>query len=203
MDAFREEVRGYSTEDLELIVADQKDFYTEEEFAILQAELQTRDRTEADRVKAAEYLAREQEGERLTLELEEERRALEQEEERRARAEEAARLAREREAARRQEIFKMRIASLKARGYDGYYEYMTLSLTDNNAGGIYTDNNAGGIYTDTIDNRLNDLALDGWRLVSSYANELGHNTTPGTAYSAGSNATIDQHILILERFVKI
>ena len=194
MDAFREEVRGYSTEDLELIVADQKDFYTEEEFAILQAELQTRDRTEADRVKAAEYLAREQEGERLTLELEEERRALEQEEERRARAEEAARLAREREAARRQEIFKMRIASLKARGYDGYYEYMTLSLTDNNA---------GGIYTDTIDNRLNDLALDGWRLVSSYANELGHNTTPGTAYSAGSNATIDQHILILERFVKI
>ena len=194
MDAFREEVRGYSLEDLELIVADQKDFYTEEEFAILQAELQTRDRTEADRVKAAEYLAREQEGERLTLELEEERRALEQEEERRARAEEAARLAREREAARRQEIFNNRIANLKARGYDGYYEYMSLSLTDDDAGGILTSG---------IDRRLNDLALDGWRLVSSYTNELGHNSTPGTAYSAGSNATIDQHILILERFVKI
>ena len=194
MDAFREEVRGYSTEDLELIVADQKDFYTEEEFAILQAELQTRDRTEADRVKAAEYLAREQEGERLALEQEEERLALEQEAERRAREQEAARRAREREAARQREIFNNRVANLKARGYDGYYEYTSLSLTDDNA---------GGIYTDTIDNRLNDLALDGWRLVSSYTNELGRNTTPGTAYSAGSNSTIDQHILIFERFVKI
>ncbi len=158
MDAFREEVRGYSTEDLELIVADQKDLYTEEEFAILQAELNTRPRDEAARKKEAE------------------------------------RIAREKEAARKQKLHNDRIASLKARGYDGYYEYMTLSLTDNNA---------GGIYTDTIDNRLNDLALDGWRLVSSYANELGHNSTPGNILSSGSNSTIDQHILILERFVKI
>lgn len=176
MDAFREEVRGYSTEDLELIVEDQKDLYTEEEFAILQAELQTRDRSED------------------ALQREAERLALEQEAERRAREQEAARRAREREAARQREIFNNRVANLKARGYDGYYEYTSLSLTDDNA---------GGIYTDTIDNRLNDLALDGWRLVSSYTNELGRNTTPGTAYSAGSNSTIDQHILIFERFVKI
>ena len=158
MDAFREEVRGYSLEDLELIIEDQEDLYTAEEFAILKEELVIRQKQEEQRKKEEEQRKREEE-----------------------------RLAREREAARRQEIFK-------ARGYDGYYEYMSLSLTDDDAGGILTSG---------IDRRLNDLALDGWRLVSSYTNELGRNSTPGTAYSAGSNATIDQHILILERFVKI
>lgn len=158
MDAFLEEVRGYSVEDLDLIIEDQEDLYTAEEFAILKQERENR-------------------------RAEEERRRAEEERQRR-----------EREAARKREMFMNRVANLKARGYDGYYEYTTLSLTDDNA---------GGIYTDTIDNRLNDLALDGWRLVSSYTNELGRNTTPGTAYSAGSNSTIDQHILIFERFVKI
>ena len=165
MDAFREEVRGYSLEDLELIIEDQEDLYTAEEFAILKEELVIRQKQEEQRKKEEEQRKREEE-----------------------------RLARAREAARRQEIFNNRIARLKARGYDGYYEYMSLSLTDDDAGGILTSG---------IDRRLNDLALDGWRLVSSYTNELGRNSTPGTAYSAGSNATIDQHILILERFVKI
>jgi hypothetical protein len=158
MDAFREEVRGYSVEDLDLIIEDQEDLYTAEEFAILKQERENR-RTEEERRRAEEERQR-----------------------------------REREAARKREMFMNRVANLKANGYDGYYEYRSLSLTDDNA---------GGIYTDTIDNRLNDLALDGWRLVSSYTNELGRNTTPGTAYSAGSNSTIDQHILIFERFVKI
>lgn len=150
-DTFLEEVRGYSLEDLELIVEDQEELYTAEEFAILKDELI-------------------------------------------GRKSEAERLARQQEAARKKEIYDNHIAALKARGCDRYYEYMTLSLTDDNG---------GGIFTGTIDRRLNELALEGWRLVSSYTNELGHNSTPGNVFAAGSNSTIDQHILILERFVKI
>lgn len=56
-----------------------------------------------------------------------------------------------------------------------------------------------------ITSLLNEYALDGWRLVSAYVNELGHNSSSSGIgeFSTGSNSTIDQHILILERFVKI
>ena len=38
----------------------------------------------------------------------------------------------------------------------------------------------------------------------AYANELGHNSTSGGfgGFSIGANSTVDQHILILERFVR-
>ena len=84
-------------------------------------------------------------------------------------------------------------AFLKANGHEGFYEYQVLSISDSNSGSV-------DIYD--LAERLNALGRDGWRLVSSYANELGHNTTPGTAFTAGSNATIDQNILIFERFIK-
>ena len=84
-------------------------------------------------------------------------------------------------------------AFLKENGHEGFYEYQVLSIGDSNSGSV-------DIYD--LAERLNALGRDGWRLVSSYANELGHNTTPGTAFTAGSNATIDQNILIFERFIK-
>lgn len=48
--------------------------------------------------------------------------------------------------------------------------------------------------------QLNKLGREGWHLKCAYTNELGHNTTPG--FSGSTNATIDQNILIFERFIK-
>lgn len=93
---------------------------------------------------------------------------------------------------KRRAAYEARIENLRQRGYDGYYEYMTLSLIDNDGG----DLNASQVVV-----TLNEHALDGWRLVSAYANELGHNSSPG--FISSTNSTIDQHILILERFIKI
>ena len=75
------------------------------------------------------------------------------------------------------------------------YEYTTLSLVDDDG---------GGLTTTQVTRLLNDYALDGWRLISAYANELGHNSTSGGfgGFSTGTNSTVDQHILILERFVR-
>jgi hypothetical protein len=85
-----------------------------------------------------------------------------------------------------------RIDSLKSKGYEGYYEYKVLSLCDEENGNISITRLAV---------LLNDYAMDGWRLVTSYANELGHNSS--SFGGQGTNSTIDEHILIMERFVKI
>ena len=89
---------------------------------------------------------------------------------------------------------KNKVEALKAKGYEGYYEYTTLSLIDDDG---------GSLTTAQITVLLNEHALEGWKLVSAYTNELGHNSTSGAFGLAGTNATIDQHILILERFVRI
>ena len=116
------------------------------------------------------------------------------------------RLVREREEQQRQErlraeaaernkkLHEDRLNSLRYRGYEGYYEYKTV---------IINDGTLGGVSSYEITSTLNDLALDGWRLVSSYANELGHNSTPGSFGSSGTNSTIDEHIFILERYIKL
>lgn len=108
------------------------------------------------------------------------------------RTEAEKRLAEERE--RERKLHEDRLNSLRYRGYEGYYEYKTV---------IVNDNSDGGAWADRISSTLNDLALDGWRLVSSYTNELGHNSNPGTTFTTGTNATIDEHIFILERFIKL
>ena len=77
-------------------------------------------------------------------------------------------------------------------GHDGYYEYKVVSLDDDNA---------GGIFPSTIENYLNALGLDGWHLRCAYTNELGKKETPGLFSTI--NSTMDQNILIFERFVKI
>lgn len=95
---------------------------------------------------------------------------------------------------RQRKLHEDRLNSLRYRGYEGYYEYTTV---------IINDGTLGGVSSHEITSKLNDLALDGWRLVSSYANELGHNSTPGSFGSSGTNSTIDEHILILERYIKL
>ena len=100
----------------------------------------------------------------------------------------------EEEKERNKKLHEDRLNSLRYRGYEGYYEYKTV---------IINDGTLGGVSSYEITSTLNDLALDGWRLVSSYANELGHNSKPGSVLSAGTNATIDEHIFILERFIKL
>lgn len=101
----------------------------------------------------------------------------------------------EREIQLKKEIFQKQILHLKENGYPGYYEYTTLSLVDDSG---------GALSASKITGLLNEYALDGWRLVSAYANELGHNSSSSGigGFSTGSNSTIDQHILILERFIK-
>ena len=53
--------------------------------------------------------------------------------------------------------------------------------------------------------RLNELGIEGWHLVTAYSNELGKNALSGGVGGAvfGVNSTIDENILIFERFVRI
>lgn len=89
--------------------------------------------------------------------------------------------------------FNEKIENLRSKGHDGYYQYMTVSLVDDDS---------GSLAPNQIADILNEHALNGWRLVSAYSNELGHS---GSSTFTGSfkNSTIDQHVLILERFTKI
>ena len=172
MDNFKKEAKELSTEDLLLILEDQVDLYSEEELKILRDELASRPEN--------------------ALELE----AKERERKERIEEEAARQAERERQIQCQKQALENRINSLKSKGYEGYYEYTTLSLVDDDG---------GGLTTTQVTRLLNDYALDGWRLVSAYANELGHNSTRGGfgGFSTGTNSTVDQHILILERFIRI
>ena len=87
------------------------------------------------------------------------------------------------------------IEKLKKDGADGYYEYKVISLVDKDGG--YIDANELML-------NLNSLGIEGWHLVSAYSNEIGHTSSSSGfgGYSTGTNATIDQNILIFERFVR-
>lgn len=97
---------------------------------------------------------------------------------------------------RSQQEHQLKMDNLDKLGLDGYYEYKVVSLNDDNA---------GGIYSSTIEDTLNQLGLDGWHLKCAYTNELGKNSNSGGfgGFSAGTNSTVDQNILIFERFVRI
>jgi hypothetical protein len=172
VDEFKKEVKELSTADLLLILEDQVDLYSDEELKILRDEFASRP------------------GNALELEAEEQARKEKIE------VKTAQRAEIERQIQLQKQAFENRINSLKSKGYDGYYEYTTLSLVDDDG---------GGLTTAQVTQLLNDYALNGWKLVCAYANELGHNSTSGGfgGFSTGTNSTADQHILILERFVRI
>jgi len=91
--------------------------------------------------------------------------------------------------------FKEKIEALKQQGLDCYYQYKVISLSDIK----------GSAPLEQIQETLNELALYGWRIRCSYTNELGHNSSSLSigGIGGGLNYTSDEHILILERIVRI
>ena len=93
------------------------------------------------------------------------------------------------------------INSLKKMGAEGYYQYKVISLLD--IGGLFRSN-SGRVNTETMMLKLNELGMEGWHLVTAYSNELGKNALSGGAGGVllGVNSTVDENILIFERFVR-
>ena len=110
--------------------------------------------------------------------------------------------AEEEEQRERHKKHSLSISRLKSRGFDGYYEYKVISLSD--VGGLF-NSNSGKVDIAAMTVILNELGIEGWHLVTAYSNELGKNALSGGAGGAllGVNSTVDENILIFERFVKI
>lgn len=85
---------------------------------------------------------------------------------------------------------------LKERGTEGYWEYKVIPSIDPTTGRI--DYNKMELI-------LNELGLQGWKLITAFANELGKNTSSlGLGgFSTGTNTTVEAAVLVLERFVCI
>ena len=183
MDEFRKEIADYSSDELQLILTDQRDLYTPEELKIIQEELNARGgaRTDFSVENAVQSTLQDQ----LEADI--------KSHDEKAKQEQLAKMQQEiqRKLKRKQE----KISRLKQQGHKGYWEYRTLCLVDDNH---------GVIDPQLICDALNELALDGWHLKCSYANEVGSNSqsTGVGGFSSGTNSTIDQNIFILERFIE-
>lgn len=72
------------------------------------------------------------------------------------------------------------------------YEYDVVSIIDDNT---------GAVNIDLLRKTLELHGLEGWRLVNTVSNEIGHNLSRHGVggFSSGTNATIDQMLLIFER----
>ena len=79
--------------------------------------------------------------------------------------------------------------------YTQQYEYIVDSITDNSD---------GSLNPSQVQALLFRYAKDGWRLHSVFRNELGRNSRQMGigGISGGTNATIEQTILIFERSLK-
>lgn len=101
-----------------------------------------------------------------------------------------------------QQQHKTRIENLANLGLDGYYEYKVLSLLD--ANGIF-NRDSGRVDIIKMTKVLNELGVEGWHLAAAYSNELGKNSSASGVGGMmfGTNSTVDENILIFERFVKI
>ena len=71
------------------------------------------------------------------------------------------------------------------------YEYDVVTITDKST---------GAMDIASLQNVLSERGKLGWRLVNSFTNEIGVNSSSFAGY--GTNATIDQTILIFERCIK-
>lgn len=102
----------------------------------------------------------------------------------------------------RERQYHIRLTQLKKTGVTGYYEYKVISLAD--IAGLFKAD-SGRVNIQLMTTILNELGLDGWHLVTAYSNELGKNALSGGlgGMMLGVNSTIDENILIFERFVKI
>ena len=77
-----------------------------------------------------------------------------------------------------------------------YYQYKTV---------VVKDKFMGQVNAPEIERVLNEMGYDGWRLVSSFTNEVGKNAGAlGIGDVAiGLNATMDETVLVFERVVKV
>lgn len=114
-------------------------------------------------------------------------------------AENEARIRKENEEREKRESrHSVQINALKESGFEGYYEYKVLSLEDGS--GLF-NKSSGRIDIERMSEVLNELGMDGWHLAVAYSNELGKNAV--SAIGLGLNSSIDEHILIFERFKRI
>ena len=62
----------------------------------------------------------------------------------------------------------------------------------------------GGVDVERLSRVIASHASEGWRLVTTFANEIGHNSTMSDieGVSVGINSTSDQNVLIFERCVR-
>ena len=75
------------------------------------------------------------------------------------------------------------------------YEYDVVTITDKST---------GDMDFVSLKNVLSERGKLGWRLVNSFTNEIGviSSSTSFAGSTTGTNATIDQTILIFERCIK-
>ena len=101
----------------------------------------------------------------------------------------------------REQLYSLRMKNLKDNHHEGYYEYKVISLSD--VGGLF-NSNSGRVDIHKMTAVLNDMGIDGWHLVTAYSNELGKNALSGGSAGVmlGVNSTVDENILIFERFIK-
>ena len=129
---------------------------------------------------------------------EKEQRRKQREEEQKQREEEQ----KQQEEQRQQYEYNLKIENLTKMGLDGYYEYKVISLLDESG---FFKKKSGSVDTTAMTETLNQLGIEGWHLVTAYSNELGKNAMSGGIGGAmlGTNSTVDENILIFERFVRI
>lgn len=146
-------------------------------------------------LKADEEGRRKQEVQRRLYEEEERRK---QEEERR-KQEEQRRLYKER---KKREDAVIRISTEAGQAdltekikINDLYEYDVVTITDKSN---------GAMDIVSLERVLSERGKLGWRLVNSFTNEIGitSSSTSFAGYTSGTNATIDQTILIFERCIK-
>ncbi len=135
----------------------------------------------------------------LGFETEEMKKAKEKAKAERLKQEEKERLLREEHAKSREENQRKEQEDidnfLKENGHGGYYEYKILNICDDKNGNV----NISEIYE-----KLNYLGRRGWQLKCAFSNELGKNSSSVGfgGISGGVNVTVEQNVLILERFIK-
>lgn len=190
MEEFVKEVKNMSTNELIIIIEDQEELYSKEEFEILKKELNSRKENKStSKSELINEIMEEALEEEIEKEIKEESKKIEENREREVR-EYRQRLE------RLEEDKKDKLRNLKLNGIDEYCEYKVLKFADSFGGSLNILN---------FEHTLNSYALDGWRVKASYTNELGKysNMSGFGGITSGTNSTNDEHIIILERVIKI
>ncbi len=181
MQNFIEEVKKIPTDELIIIIEDQEELYSKEEFEILKKEFLSR-KENGEKISKGDILIKKVIENALDEKMKKEN---EKEERKVLRLLERAKKEKE-----------MKLNQLKENGFEEYCEYKVLTVSD--AG-------SGVLDVFSLEESLNKYALEGWRVKTSYTNELGKNSNMVGfgGFSTSTNSTIDEHIIILERVIKI